>query len=74
MNMNNVTCGSNGCVSAHKGQVASPKYDMDVYVATLFGGEDWVKQKARPNSQHKSHVCFCINYQDPNVTTTTNRI
>ena len=35
-----------------------PKYDMNVYMTTLFGSEayveSWVKQKARPNSQHKS--------------------
>ena len=37
-----------------------PKYDMDAYMATLFGSEVQGK-KARPNSQHKPHEDFCIN-------------
>ena len=39
-------------------QNLSLKYDKDAYVAKLFGGETWVEQKARPNSQHKSHEYF----------------
>ena len=49
-------------------QVLSPKYDMDAYVATLFGGEvrletcvgSWVGRKARPNFQHKSRKYLCM--------------
>jgi hypothetical protein len=39
--------------------IPCPKYDMDAYMAILFGGEtcdeSWVAQKPRPNSQRKSH-------------------
>jgi hypothetical protein len=49
--------------------VLRSKYDMDAYMATLFGGEtwdwcweSWAKQKARPNSQHNSCEYFCINF------------
>ena len=31
-----------------RSQVLSPNYGMDAYMATLFGGEGWDKQKARP--------------------------
>ena len=30
-----------GTITAHGSQVLSPKYDMDVYMVTLFGGEVW---------------------------------
>ena len=47
-------------------EILSLEYDMDVYMATLFGHEawdvleGWVDQKARVISQHKSHKYFCI--------------
>jgi len=28
-----------GTITAHGSQVLSPKYDMDAYMVTLFGGE-----------------------------------
>ena len=40
-------------------QVMSTKYDMDAYMATFSGDEDWtfveswVEQKAPPNTQQK---------------------
>ena len=46
-----------------------PKYDVDAYMATLFGGEvrDLVKsrdeQKARPNSHHKIPPFLQFNFQ-----------
>ena len=30
-----------GLTISHGSQVLSPKYDMDVYMATLFEGEAW---------------------------------
>ena len=45
-------------------KVQNPKYDMDVYVVTLFRGEiedlrwDLGRPKVRPNSQHKPQVFF----------------
>ena len=42
-----------------------PKYDVDAYMATLFGGGAWDlywesgrAKKTRPNSQHKSREYF----------------
>ena len=31
-----------GLTTSHMSSVLSPKYDMDAYTATLFGGEVWV--------------------------------
>ena len=30
-----------GLTTLHGSQVLSPKYDMDAYMATFFGGEAW---------------------------------
>ena len=49
----------------HFTQVLRPKDDMDIYMATISGGETWdlcfegsIEQKARPNSQHYPVICF----------------
>ena len=65
-------------LSLHTGsQALSPKYDMDAYMATLFGGEflgtcveSWVQQNTRPNSQErkkerKKMLAYCQGEDGP---------
>ena len=62
INLCNLSCSEHGSWDFHFTWVPnpSPKYDMDAYMAILFGGsawscaESWVKQKAILNSQHKA--------------------
>jgi hypothetical protein len=55
-------------------QILSPKFDMDSHIATPFWEvrfgtcvKSWIEQKARPNSQYKSHEYFCIKNKDPTL-------
>ena len=55
---------------AHSHAPKGPKYDMDAYMATLFGGElgtwveSWVEQRPWPNFQYKSREYLYINNKD----------
>ena len=56
-----------GLTTSHRSQVLSPKYDMDAYMATLFGGEarDLCQELGGAKSQTQSSPVnvFPYNYQ-----------
>ena len=63
-----------GLTTSHKSQVLSPNYDMDTYMATLFGGEakDFMlrvgsSQKLDPTLNPSPMNSFAYNNQDPTL-------